>query len=562
MARTKPGNIGAYFVLGALLLCAPLLAQDHNTYLQHAVRFAVSPPLRELAGLPQPSPYGFHIINPVGHVPKRPSAWAGDPVEQRSVPSDGVAYSIGANFVGVGTGFPNYHDNSAPPDTTMAVGDFQIVQWVDLSYTVCEKTAPYNCEAAVPGNALWSNLGGPCAANNAGDIIAQWDVQAHRWLLTQNVFVGTYGVCVAISQTNDATGSYFLYEFPVLNGGFPDYTKWGAWPPYQWAQTWNNYGPNMNGFVGPVMCIYNRIKLLAGDPSTEQLCHQYSVNEDSLLPADADSTLLPPAGEAQFAMGGVADIDYEHLSLYSAKVNDPSDWTQGATFTGDNNSQLIAVATYYLGCLGSDLGFCVPQPGQGATLEGLGDRLMYRLAYSVDQPPPNARATPPLPAPAQHWLVNHSVIAGGQKSGIRWYEFTAPIRNVPVTQLSVFQQGTYNPDLSNWRWMGSIARDKKGDILLGYNESSSTQYPSVYIAGRQVNDPLGLGNLEAETLVVAGTGSQTDTSNRWGDYSTMRIDTNDGHGGCTFWYTQEYYMMTASFAWSSQINSARFSNCN
>jgi hypothetical protein len=158
--------------------------------------------------------------------------------------------------------------------------------------------------------------------------------------------------------------------------------------------------------------------------------------------------------------------------------------------------------------------------------------------------------------------VNHSVIAGGQKSGIRWYEFTAPIRNVPVTSLSVFQQGTYNPDLSNWRWMGSIARDKKGDILLGYNEASSTQYPSVDIAGRQVNDPLGLGNLEAETLVVAGTGSQTDTSNRWGDYSSMRIDTNDGHGGCTFWYTQEYYMMTASFAWSSQINSARFSNCN
>ena len=79
-------------------------------------------------------------------------------------------------------------------------------------------------------------------ANNDGDIIAQWDVQAHRWLLTQNVFTGNYGVCVAISTSNDATGTYYLYEFPVVNNGFPDYPKWGAWVN-DWAETWNNFGP-------------------------------------------------------------------------------------------------------------------------------------------------------------------------------------------------------------------------------------------------------------------------------------------------------------------------------
>ena len=57
-------------------------------------------------------------------------------------------------------------------------------------------------------------------------------------------------------------------------------------------------------------------------------------------------------------------------------------------------------------------------------------------------------------------------------------------------------------------------------------------------------------------------GSQPDTSNRWGDYSAMRIDTNDGMHGCTFWYTTEYYMVTQRFDWSTRIASAKFSNCN
>jgi hypothetical protein len=192
---------------------------------------------------------------------------------------------------------------------------------------------------------------------------------------------------------------------------------------------------------------------------------------------------------------------------------------------------------------------------------------MYRFAYWEDQPLANVLATPPKPVPSQHWFVNFDVYAT-TSIGVRWFEFTAPIKNVPVTSLSVFQQGTYSPD-GNWRWMGSLTRDKVGDILVGYSEScgdtcpgGTPTYPSIYVAGRQVNDPLGLGQLESEVQVVAGTGSQPDTSNRWGDYSTMRIDTNDGMNGCTFWYTQEYYMVTQRFDWSTRIASAKFSNCN
>jgi hypothetical protein len=542
----------------------PAAAQENNTYIQHATRFAISPPLRDLAKMQQPPVYGLHQANPVRRIPKAAIGPVVDRVEQSSA-NQPASVAIGANILGVGNGFPSYQVPDAPPDTTMAVGDTQIVQWVNVSYTVCSKTAPYTCGPAIEGNTLWSALGGTCFNNNDGDIIAQWDVVAHRWLLTQNVFSSPYGVCVAISTSNDANGSYYLYEFPVVAAGFPDYPKWGIWTN-NYGEAWNNFGPNGSGFQGPVLCAYNRTKLLAGDQSAEQICHQYTSSEDSLLPADRDSIIAPPNGEDQFAIGSVGDVDNSHLSLYSVHINNVNDWSQGATFTGDHNSQLLSVATYTPSCNGGFGGDCVPQKGITDKVDSLGDRLMYRFAYWDDQPANHVGPTSPPAGSVQHWFVNFDVTASGGQNGVRWMEITAPLRSVPVTSLAVFQQGTYAPD-GVWRWMGSLTRDKVGDILVGYSKScgdtcpgGTPTYPSIYMAGRTLTDPAG--TLEAEISLVDGSGSQPSTSNRWGDYSSMRIDTNDGMSGCTFWYTTEYYMVTQQFDWSTRIGSAKFSNCN
>src|SRR5207244_13177580 len=55
-----------------------------------------------------------------------------------------------------------------------------------------------------------------------------------------------------------------------------------------------------------------------------------------------------------------------------------------------------------------------------------------------------------------------------------------------------------------------------------------------------------------------GTGSQTGTSNRWGDYSDITVDPVDD---CTFYYTNEYYATTASFNWRTRIGYFRFTGC-
>jgi len=524
--------------VGALLCALPLAAQDQ---VRHATRFAISDPLGDLAKVPQSPQYGFHEANPVRRFAKPYAAPVRDSVEQSVPAAPQSNYSVIANFLGVGNGFPGYSVPDAPPDTNMAVGDTQIVQWVNVSYTVCSKTSPYTCGPAVLGNALWSKLGGRCATNNSGDPVAQWDVVAHRWLLTQNVFSSPYAVCVAISTTSDANGTYFLYQFPVLNNGFPDYPKWGVWVN-NYGETWNNFGTG--SYVGPVFCAYNRTKMLAGDSTAEQICHQYPNSpEDSLLPADIDSATPPPAGQDQFAIGSIGDVDNSHLSLYSVHINNPSDWTKGATFSGDNNSQLLPIATFTPACNGSYGGACVPQKGTTDKVDSLGDRLMYRFAYWNEGS-----------GGLQHWLVDFDVTASAKQNAVRWEDISAPQSAVPPTSLTVAQEGTYAPD-SNFRWMGSMARDKVGNILVGYSESSSSMFPGIYVAGRTPSD--AAGTLEPELLLVAGAGSQPDTSNRWGDYSAMRIDQD----GCTFWYTTEYYKVTQTFDWSTQIGSFQFAGC-
>jgi hypothetical protein len=539
--KKKRTIVTVCLAVGALLLCGlPLAAQDA---VNRPTAFGVSAPLGELAQLPQSLHYGFHEANPVRRIPKRSFGKIVDGVEQNRAEGPEAGVTIGANFLGVGNGFPNYSVPDAPPDTNMAVGDTQVLQWVNTSYTVCSKVSPYACGPAIEGNTIWSGLAGSlCANNNDGDIISQWDVTAHRWVLTQNVFVSPYAVCLAISTTPDATGTYFLYEFAIPGNGFPDYPKWGIWPT-NYGQSQNNFGPGGSGFVGPLACVYNRAKLLAGDPTAEQICHQYTSSEDSLLPGDQDSATNPPSGQDQFFIGSVGDVDDSHLSLYSAHINNLADWSQGATFTGDGNSQLIAIATFTPACNGNFGGACVPQVGVSDLLDSLGDRLMYRFAYWNDGS-----------GGSQHWLVNFDVTASNSQNGVRWMEITAAPSEVGPSGLSVFQQGTYAPD-GNWRWMGSVARDQVGDILVGYSESGTAIHPSIFVAGRTASD--SPGTLEPEVLLVAGTGSQPDTANRWGDYSSMRIDQD----GCTFWYTTEYYMVTQRFDWSTQIGSFTFPGC-
>jgi hypothetical protein len=482
-----------------------------------AVRHDTSRPLREMPALPAVvTREDFEVKQPA---PGPPVQQADPAVQQFAVSPIAALASTG--FDGVGEGNPqfSYNVNAAPPDTVGEPGLNQYVQWVNSSFAVFDKSTGTRLYGPAGGNTLWSGFGGPCESRNDGDPIVQFDQLADRWVMTQFALQsGNYQQCVAVSATSDALGAWHRYAF--LYSQFPDYPKLSVWPDAYYI-TFNMFGAGGGSFTGGRICGYDRAKMLSGLPAT-QVCVQNNAYASSLV-ADLDGKTLPPNGTAAYVMNRTTS----GVNLWRFSVS----FTAGtASITGPVS---LPVSAYTAACNSS----CVPQPSTSQRLDALGDRLMYRLSYR------NLGSRASL-------VVNHSVVSGGVIN-IRWYE-------VDVTNAApvVRQQSTYAPGDGSYRWMGSIAMDKIGNIAVGYSVSSGTVQPSIRFAGREVNDPLN--TLSLEDSMQVGTGSQVQTLSRWGDYSTMAIDPVDD---CTFWYTTEFLKTSGTFNWSTRISSFKFVTC-
>ena len=524
-----------------------------NAVANRPIHFDVSRPIAELATQAPALQNGVYLM----HTPrptKLPQLTAAQPNKsglaagaQRPLIGSPVSATIGLSFSGVSVfdcrsvvGF-----RVAPPDTNAAVGDTQVVQWVNVCYAVYDKSSGALIAGPFSGTNFWAGFGAPCETNNDGDIIIQWDKKNHRWLASQNVFAGPpYYTCVAVSQTADATGSYNRYVFP--QPGFPDYPKWGL-KPNVYYQSQNDFGNN-DGYQGVNVCAYQGDLMRSGDPNASQVCILDNSNgtlfDDSMLPADDDTA--PAPNNPEVLLGSIDNFlpgdTHVYEYVFTADFTNPAN----STLAGVNGSMPISVPAFDLAfcTVGTSLTTdCVPQPGTTAKLDTLGDRLMYRLAHFNDSK-----------GGVQHFLVTHNV---NNTTGVaaRWYEFRA--KGLGTTSLSLYQSGQ-TPDDGEYRWMGSVAMDKAGDIAVGYSRSSGApgDYPSIYYAGQTAGDPPG--TTETEALIKQGTGSQTDTASRWGDYSSMALDGNDS---CTFWYTTEYYPATNRFAWYTWLASLKFPNC-
>ncbi len=498
-----------------------------------AVHHDASPPLWLLPPAPkvQPRPDNEPKRVPRPPLRRRPQA---DAALQAEVPP-GLAPIVLLNVEGVGQGFigpaGTFFVNAAPPDTNGDVGPNHYVQTVNTDFAVFNKVGT-PLFGPVPINTLWSGFPGDCQTNNDGDPVVLYDPIADRWIISQLSVTGANGTtrpflqCVAVSQTSDPTGGYYRYAFPY--SGFNDYPKLGVWPDAYYV-TFNMFNAAGTLFMGGKACAYDRARMLLGLSATQQ-CFNTSILFGGLLPAALDGTRLPPAGASNpvVALGSAAN----QLAVWKFHT----DWAipANSTFTGPTT---LATAAFSEAC-SSFSGTCIPQLG-GGSLDSLGDRLMFRLAYRN------------FADGHQSLVVNHSITVGSH-TGVRWYE----LRLDPGGNPSLFQQGTYAPD-ANYRWMGSIAQDQNGNMALGFSVSASTIKPQIHYTGRLAGDPAGQMT-QGEGVVIDGAGAQGAGLSRWGDYSMMAIDPSDD---CTFWYTTEYIPFNGVFNWRTRISSFRFPEC-
>ncbi len=414
-----------------------------------------------------------------------------------------------------------------PPDPVGDVGPRHYIQAVNVAFSIYDKLGNV-LVGPTPINSLWAGFGGPCDVQNNGDPMVRYDPLADRWVISQFALPGHQ--CFAVSRTSDpVAGGWYLYAFPTP--AFPDYPKIGVWPDGYYMGT-------QRGFPGGGLDVYafERANMLNGLPA---LSVSIFVPAPSLflLPSDLDGP-APPIGTPNFFLRQIDGNVFgglDRLEVFAFKVNWGSPLL--STFTGPVSLPTDPFDSVL--CGGGLIGACIPQPPPGPKLESLTVWAMQPLHYR------NFGSHETL-------TVNHTVDVGGDHAGVRWYELRRP----PAGAWSIFQQGTHAPDAEH-RWMGSVAMNKAGALAVGYSVSSSTVFPGIRYAGREAFDLPGTLSL-GETTLVAGGGSQTHFSTRWGNYSSMDVDPVDD---CTFWYTAEYYTATSVAGWATQIGAFKLADC-
>ncbi|QQS37023.1 MAG: T9SS type A sorting domain-containing protein [Ignavibacteriales bacterium] len=424
-----------------------------------------------------------------------------------------------------------------PPDTNGDVGPNHYVQSVNSSFAIWNKSGSLLFGPA-DLSVLWADIPGPWAGRNDGDPVILYDQLADRWLISQFSLPtfpnGPFYELIAISTTGDPTGSYYRYIYSFAN--MPDYPKFGVWPDGYYMSV-NYFASGSTTYAGAGASIFERDSMLVGRPARLiNFTFGSSGLEYSILPGDADGNILPPAGSPNYFFWHVDGTYYgglDRLMYRSCTVN----WITPLSSTMSAQVNLNVNAFDERMCNNSRN--CIPQFGTTRGLDAFSGGLMHRTQYRNF-------------GTYQTMVACHTIDVGSDRAGIRWYE----LRNTG-SGWSVYQQGTFSPGTEH-RWMGSIAMDGNGNIALGYSISSTAMYPSLRYTGRAFSDPLGTMTV-AEQTIINGTGNQTGTASRWGDYSMMSIDPVDD---ATFWYTNEYIQTSGIANWRTRIASFQLATLN
>ena len=417
-----------------------------------------------------------------------------------------------------------------PPDPDIMVGRDHIVVGVNTSFQVFDKNGN-----SLVGPILYSTFwGSNCGTGSSVvmfDPYSAYDEENGRYILgitayDPNVNGGDNGyACIAVSQTDSATGQWYLYSFDGNPGTGTDY--FFDYPHMGVGQDAIYLAANMFGasFVRNHVFAFDKNAMYAGQ----------SANSVKINVGSGNFTIQPSKLKGYLTGGWPTNVSEPHYFVdaqYGNNQNTLTVWKFSDPWGSPTFTQAgtVTVNSY-------SLPVSQPQSG-GGTMQGNDDRLLD----------------------VEYWggklWATHTVgcnPGGGTVNCVRWYEI-----NISSGTPSLVQQGTFSSN-STYRSFPDLAVNACGDMLVGYTMMSSSIYPSVYVSGREAGD--AAGQLKDETLVHAGEANYTayDTApRRWGDYTGMAMDPD----GRTFWYVGEYSRNQATARWSTWVSGFTWSACN
>lgn len=458
-------------------------------------------------------------------------------------PGGGVAISetpslpqaVGTNFLGAQLSESGF----IPPDSMGAIGPDQILVAANGRIKVFDRSGVLGPLNADTDNFFLSVRNG----SSTSDPRVVYDRLSSRWFVSMITVDPPNRVLLAVSSGPTITGSgsftFFQFQQDLVgatpnsdSGGLADYDSLGvdANAAYIGVNVFNGAG---TAFLGTTGFVIRKSSVLAGGPIVVTAFRQMGTGAVTgpFAPVGVNND-DPLATNGYFV--GVDTLSFGLLVL--RRISNP-----GGAPSISGNLFVPVPATQFPRS--------VPALGSTANLDALDDRL-----FSAS-----------IKAGSLWTAHNINVTSGGVattatgtsgRDGSRFYEI-ANLGGAPTLAQSgtLFDNTVVASGTARHHWIPSIAASGQGHVAMGVSvaaptNSAGTQLqPAVAVAGRLVTDPLG--TIQAPTIAKPGGGNynvQPLTPQRWGDFSSTRVDPTDD---MTFWTFQEY--ANANNSWGVQV---------
>lgn len=377
-----------------------------------------------------------------------------------------------------------------PPDIQGAVGITYALQTTNQQFNIYTKSGTLVNTITITN--LFSSTGG----TGYFDPHCVYDVNYSRYVIASDGYAsdGNSGLFIAVSETNDPTGSWYVYGFDALSNAadFLDYPLLGY--NTNWVVVTGNDFLSSGGIYGEVY-VMDRASLYSGTVGT--------VNNftDNLGWGDSPAETRNITQTTEYLVqdwdgdnGGLGQIQVESIT---GTATDPV-YSEGVTISVNNPWSETAV---------------------NANQEGNTNQI------DID----DTRTADVIYLNSSLWFA-HTVFLPANNptySGVDWWQLN-PSNN------SILQyERLADPNGVIFYYYPSISANSYGDALLGYCTSSSGTYASAAYSYHASTDPLS--SMESSYTYKSGLAGYYKTygggRNRWGDFTGTTTDPVDN----SFW---------------------------
>jgi hypothetical protein len=429
---------------------------------------------------PRETPFGYeisekHLENLKQLENDVPGTLGGHEIDQdKNIGNITLAPSTGASFNGLG------QLGWIPYDAAIAVGPNHVLAMTNAQWGIYSRTGT---NLAVTQFSSWWGT----AAGTPFDPKCYYDNSGHFVMIATSVGNGLANMHVSISQTSDPTGAWWNYVFDWRLDGSTMSGNWGDYPGL--------------GFDDNAIFIN---------------ANQYTISSNS------------------FRYAKVRVLDKSQLFSGSS-----AGYTDFISLTNSNGTAAFTVKPAR--CISSSVSEYLLN-----TLPGGGN---YVTLWRID----NAPASPVLTRVGAVSIGSYSVPPNAKQSGtgilistgdcrtqdVVWqngYLFTgfserigsnrnavSAIRYLKInTSSSGAEKDITYTGSGIYMYYPAVSVDASGNMFMTFSRSGKSEYASMYQTGMLTTD----GSIQPSALVKAGV--TRNTSGRWGDYSGISNDPNDG----------------------------------